>query len=413
MTDAHSRWTQILLQAMFLALLVVVLPSCSDDPTEQNALLFPGNGLPTVGTRDTTIFAVSDTTLLARIAMNGPQNLVGAASGLSSAYSASALIRFTPGLFPARDTASVFSATLNLHFVYHRGAPGGQLAFNIYRISTEWDESTFTWDSLQANSQFYDATRARTLNGQPFVITLTNPDSQTVRIPLDTVMGREWYQTLTSTDVTKFGIILVPTNSCNVVGGFSSFSADSISYYPAVTIIAGNASGTLLDTATYSNGFDTLAGNVQIPLSPATMTIQAGMAFRGLVRFDLSFLARGTVINSAEVMVDRRTDPTLLTTPSDSLEVHFTADAAGDLLSSTSSILTPKSGSTSTLAGNITSFAQLWLVSPNYGLVVRIPTPGEMCTFDLMRLYGSQATQTALRPRLHITYTDVHLGKKP
>ena len=273
MIDQPNRRGAAIVPAL-LAALVLVFVSCSDDATEQNALMAPAP-LPSAAIRDTTIFAVQDSMFLKRLPMDGRTDLVGATA---DGYTATSVIQFTPGLFPARDTAAVFGATLQLYRTYTKGRPAGgtgTVAFNVYRVNRSWDPSTFNWDTLQAG--FYDAS---TLRGS-FSATIT-ADTGWIYVPLDSTMVREWLRTSTSIDVTKFGIALVPTLASNVVIGFQSFEGDSSSRRPSLWIRAGNVSGASVDTATFAYGIDTFSGDAPgSPPTPGVFSIQSGVVYRG------------------------------------------------------------------------------------------------------------------------------------
>jgi len=62
-------------------------------------------------------------------------------------------------------------------------------------------------------------------------------DTQSVTIPLDTAMVRQWLATPTSTTNTSYGILLVPTSGCSIIRGFNEYgypSTDSTAWFPTV-----------------------------------------------------------------------------------------------------------------------------------------------------------------------------------
>lgn len=401
MIERQSRWRRPAARIACSAVLAFTLISCGEDPTEQNALLAPST-LPAATIRDTLVYALHDSTFRTRLPMDGVRDLVGAGGG----YYAASVIQFIPGLFPARDTVSVLSATLQLYMDYHIGPAGGTIAFNVYRMNRQWDPTTLDWDSLQAG--IYDPSILR----GSYIGSVT-ADSGVISVPLDTTMVREWLRTSTSTDVTKFGIALVPTSASNVIVGFQSFSGDSVSRVPLVSIVAGNASQTSLDTSNFSSGINTFAGDAPVPTDPATVSIQSGIADRGWLYFDLSFLRQGSVVNSAQLMVDREPQTQFVNRMVDtSLAAHLATGTVLTTFEGSSSTLLPVSGSATTIAGDVTHIAQSW-IRANYGLVLRSTSITEFGSFDLIRLYGVRSGTVALHPRMRIVYSSINLGRRP
>ncbi len=394
--------------AALLAALALVFISCSEDATEQNALTAPAP-LPSAVIRDTVIYAVQDSMFLKRLPMGGVTDLVGATG---NGYTATAVIQFTPGLFPARDTAAVFGADLRLYITYTKGRPAGgagTIAFNVYRVNRSWAPSTLDWDTLQAG--FYDPS---TLRGS-FSASIT-ADTGWISVPLDTTMVRQWLQTSTSTDVTKFGVALVPTAASNIVIGYQSFEGDSLSRKPSVVIRAGSVNGAFTDTATYSDGIDTFSGDGPGDLMlPGIFSIQAGVVYRGWLKFDVSFLTQSTLINNAELRVNMAALPQGQHLFDSTLVAHLATGTDLSTFESNSYSMRPLDSSPLTLSGEVRHIVQSWLRGANYGMVLRPESAVEFATFDRYDLAGVHrpAPGDTLRPRLHITYSMLNLGRNP
>ncbi len=276
-------------------LLAGILVSCSEDPTAQNSIVAPST-LPGVTFRDTTIYATQDSTFLTRLPMNGFQDLVGIGGG----YTAMTILRFSA---PSPiDTADVISATVQFYVVGHQGPANGTVGFDMHKIERQWDPSTIDWDSVQTG--FYASTAVL----PPFSTTIP-ADSQYVTVPMDTAMVRKWIQTPDSADLDRFGMVLVPTSGSNAIVGFHSFSTDSAAYYPTLTVLTRGRNTTYVDTTVLNTGEATFAGDSPAPTDPISLTLQAGVAYRSWLGFDVSFLHQGTIINSAQLLVDRIAQP--------------------------------------------------------------------------------------------------------
>lgn len=391
MHNGISRWLLV------LSALSVLLSACSDDPTEQNALLTPQLPFVEMAVRETTIVATGGSTFKQASVMNGTINLVGR----SGKYSASTLLAFYANNFPNRDTVNVISATLTLHGASFHGDSTGLLDFTVHRLDRTWNQGTLTWDSVQTG--LYDASAVRgSYSGR------VGLDTQRVEITLDTTMARQWLATPSTTEYTfRYGMILVPTASATVVRGFRSFETDSAGWVPTVRLICLNTAGTVRDTADYNLGIDTFVGNADgLDTDPTLFYAQAGIVYRSIVNFDVSMIPRGAIINSATL--------TLQSNPATSWLNRFAADSAlavhlmqGATTTSgfeaTSSSATHVPGSATLYAADLAHAVQSWVRGPNYGALLRIGGVREFESFDLVTLYNHTA-DASRKPRLKIIY---------
>ncbi|HMK39883.1 MAG TPA: hypothetical protein VK569_11110 [Bacteroidota bacterium] len=401
MSESTNRGrSPALVLATTCAVLAAALSGCSDEPTTANA---PVVSLPltTLLTRDTSIVAVGSSTYRQYIPTNGPVNLVGR----SGNYTAMALIEFTS--LPARDTALVYSANLTLRFETWFGDSSGQFSFNIYRILIPWNQATATWDTVQAPG-WYEQYVARGSYSAGAA-----KDTQSVTIPLDTAMVRQWWSP-SSTTYSPWGLLLVPTSGCSMVRGFHEYgyTTDSASagYYPSLQIIAGSPAGTPLDTATYSVSFDTWVGNVEnLATNPQLIYIQSGVDYKSTLTFDVSFIPKGAVINSADLLLTN--DPA--TTRLNRFMIASSFNLATTLSSSSKTALDlyPVSGSRRT--GNLLTYAadmtrpvQIWNTLPNYGVTLSPGPTDETTSFELLTFFNEKAPPS-LRPRLKLKYSVV------
>jgi hypothetical protein len=392
MHNRTSRWLLV------LSALPVLLSACSDDPTEQNALLTPHLPFVQMAVRETTIVADSGSTFKVYAAMNSGVNLVGRTGN----YTASTIIAFYSSNFPDRDTVNVLSAKLYLRGASFHGDSTGQVGFTVHRLNRSWNQSTFTWDSV--GTDFYDAGDVRgTYTGR------IGSDSEEVVIDLDTAMARQWMVTQTS-DVYayRYGMILVPTAGSTVVRGFHSFSTDSTNWVPTLTLICRNTAGTVTDTATYSTGVDTFVGNIDnLDTDPTLFYMQAGVCYRSIVKFDVSWMPRGGIVNSGVLTVQRKPSTCFLNRFSSdtAIAVHAMLGYGSTSTFNTSSYtlrLVP--GSQTVYTADIAADVQAWARGTNYGALLRRDGTYEFSTLDLVTLYNHLA-DAPLRPRLKIIYS--------
>jgi len=403
MSDLTIRGRGLALTAAACAALLCALDGCSDEPTAANA---PIVALPltNLAVRDTTIVATGSSTYKQYIPMNGNDNFIGR----SGNYTAMALIQFAPTSFPARDTALVFGASITLRFDTWFGDSAGQLSFNIYKINLPWNESTLTWDTVQAPGFYEQYTTRGTYSAG------AGKDTQSVTIPLDTALVRGWLSTQTSTSTTSFGILLVPTSSCSIIRGFRQYiyATDSatLAPNPSLQIIAGSPSGTPRDTAAYAVAYDTWVGNIEnLATNPQLIYLQSGVDYRSTLSFDVSFIPRGAVINSANLL--------LTSDPATTRFTRFTTDStfmlATALSPSDRTLLDfypvsggRRAGSLLTWNADMTRPVQLWLKAANYGVGLKPNVTGDTGSFELLTFFNEKAPP-ALRPRLKLKYSVV------
>jgi hypothetical protein len=332
--------------------------------------------------------------------MDGSLNLVGKTGG----YTAITALTFYPSLFPVRDTAAIYSAKLKLRCVTWNGDSSGQFSFSVYRILRGWYETGLTWDTLQAG--FYDATPHGSFVGG------AQRDTQVVTVTLDTAMVRQWFQTPASTD-TRFGVVLVPDAACRIVRGFTAFAFDSTQFQPQLEVIAGSPTGPQRDTTVFTLGIDTFGGNIDnLNSNPQLLYVQAGVDYRSMLNFDVSFIPRGAVINSAELRLQRDAATTRLTrfAADTSFVAHTTlSTATPPQLDGTTTSGTRKAGFAQTFAADIRRPVQLWVRGPNYGVTIRPSGASNYNSFELLTFFNEKAAP-ALRPTVRIVYSTTRQG---
>lgn len=400
MSDLSNRGRALALAAG--AVLASLLAGCSDQPTVANA---PVVALPltNLAVHDTTIVATGSSTYKQFIRTNGPVNLVGR----SGNYTAMSLIQFVPTNFPARDTALVFGASLTLRFETWAGDSTGQFSFNIYRVSLPWGETTVTWDTVQGPGFYEQYTVRGSYSGG------AGPDTQLVTIPLDTAMVRQWLATPTTTTTTAYGIILVPTSGCTMIRGFNEYAyptTDSTGWFPTLQIIAGSPSGTPRDTATYAIAYDTWVGNIEnLASNPQLIYLQSGVDYGSTLSFDVSFIPRGAVVNSANLL--------LTSDPATTRINRFVTDSSFQLATTLSPsdrtqtdpylvVGTKRTGSILTYSVDMIRPVQIWIKSSNYGVTLKPNVTFDGSSFQLMTFFNEKAPP-ALRPRLKLKYSTV------
>jgi hypothetical protein len=391
MHNRIGRWLLVLFA------ISVLLSACSDEPTEQNALLTPHLPYVEMAVRETTIVADSGSTFREYAAMNGTANLVGRTGN----YTASMILAFYSSYFQDRDTVRVLSAKLHLHGASFYGDSTGQVSFTVHRLNRTWSQTSFRWDSL--GTDFYDASDVRgTYSGS------IGKDTEEVVIDLDTVMARQWLITPTTTEASyRYGMIFVPTSSASAVRGFQSFDSDSSNWVPHLVLICQNVAGTVTDTSTFTLGVDTFVGNIDdLNSDPRLFYLQAGVNYRSIINFNVSWIPRGAIVNNATLTVQRDPSTCFINrfAADTSFAVHPMEGSSTTSSFGSGSTARLVSGSQTTYTADISSDVQSWVRGPNYGALLRIYGVREFETLTLVTLYGA-AADNAHKPRLKIIYS--------
>ena len=130
---------------------------------------------------------------------------------------------------------------------------------------------------------------------------------------------------------------------------------------------------------------------------------QAGVAYRSSLKFDVSSLPRGAIVNTAELL--------LVSDPAITKISKFTANPQPTVHARTAdSSKYQATGSTGTISSG-TTYAfdvrlqmQQWVGGYNYGLLLRQPNVNEFGTLDLFGFYSSEAANASVRPRIKVKY---------
>jgi hypothetical protein len=374
----------------------VSLLACFETPPERNSVTSPTLPIPTINVRDTIVYAVQSPGFKRYTAMDAAYNLVGAASGRT----AIAAVEFYPSYLPLNDTMVITSAKVRLLMATSFGNPSGTLRFTAHRIQRSWLSYTLTWDTVQAG--FYESTVRGTYTGTG------GPDSQWVEISLDTAMVREWFST--SSSASKYGFVLVPDPSSTVIRGFHSTLDDTLAWHPSLQVTSPNYPGATAETTlVFPYGMDTFVGDVDqtVTLDPALIQLQAGVMLGGSVKFDLSFIPRGSTVLLSELFLERDLTSSWLSASvgDTSISGHLIlAEGTPPTFQGVGTVSTRPTGTANTYKIVVTSAAQSWVRGPNYGMVLQTSSPALYQTMGMITFHSHTAADPAHRPRLKVVY---------
>ncbi len=377
--------------SLFPPLLIagIVLQGCTEDPTVVGNRLVDSLQIPHM--RFDTLVATSHTTKFVEMNTSATDRVL---LGKYSSYDALALITFNGLSTSVLDSITITSATLQLHAVYHFGDSLAPLAFSVYKAIVNTD--TTSYDSLTLQPANYYVTNP--IGAFPPTVV---DDTSIIQCQLDTAVVNGWFTPTGS--LLNYGVILKASN-VSMVKGFGSFYHATV--YDRPTLVINYVRGTTPGTFFINTGTSRYVASIpksSLTINPDLMYVQAGIAYRGELFFNLQNLPK-----AAQIL---RADLELTVDGADSKFNYYTADS---LLSfyvnpdSTLSLVNYGQSLTDNMGRKfyrfpIRTYVRTWAAT-KVAQSVEISALGEMNSLDLFTLYGTLSAAD-VRPRLIITST--------
>ena len=313
-------------------------------------------------------------------------------------YVSKALLRFN-GITADFDSSSIVSATLYLRYNnYAFKDSNGITSFNIYKINSNYNFDTVTYDQFSNND--IGTTLLGTYTGTPH-------DTVKIGIPFDNQTIKDWleYAADTNYPAKNYGIILVPNSNSNNIKAFYTYRSADVNSLP--TIVAVLTKYGVVDTLTFNTTQST-----SLNFAPTTLMtndrifLQNGLVFRDNMRFDLSKLSDKVIINQAilTLTLDRANSFISNSTGSDQ---RLLANMLTDTVSNATDIVNFYSVQPDSITYqiNLTLLLQKWNygVSPNLGVLIR--NIYDYTNLDRFVFYSGNYSDANKRPKLRIRYT--------
>ncbi len=381
-------------------LFLTLIYSCSDSPTSiGNNLLSPD--FLTISKIDSYQDSIGQTSTYYKTNIklsDSPRLLVGKYQNVE----ASSLIRFAIVLPDTiknafnTSTLNILSAKVYLTKVYNIGDESNQLLYSAHFVTSGWTSFGFTADSVTSlQYETNDISSEKTYSDTLYTFNL---DEQTIN---------SWFASASATPIrNNKGIYLKPDPASTRVVGFEAFNDVEFTGIPRLNVIV--QTGSLVDTLNFYSIEDVSALSGNKPVVPSgDIAVQGGLAVDSRIKFDLSSITDGAVINKAQFTIYVDTSATKTGDHySNSLVAYFARDSVETSYDTTSSIILKRSGNYFT--GDIAKFIQSIASGyhENNGFI--LTAGSQNLGIDIFALKGSDASDALLRPRLVITYT----GKK-
>ena len=262
--------------------LLCVLPwnVCNDDPASVGLGLLPTGDSVNVST--ITVTGTSDNSFLYRV--NGRSTIF--LTGMSNGIEARTLLNFT-GLATIPVNVTIDSAILSMTIAYRFRDSTGALGFELRRVAKAITPSTFLWDSSNAAGAYSDTVSGRYIKN-------ISPQDSAIKVPLDTLLIRQWMGTNSGT------VIFIPGGT--IIAGFANTATLTADLRPLLTVSYHDSMGT---TGTYSGrpAWGLFVADGTIPLPADRITLQAGISTLGIVRFDSIPIPATASISTSDMVI--------------------------------------------------------------------------------------------------------------
>jgi hypothetical protein len=377
---------------VLLALPLLMLAACQNDPDSTSVGIIPNEdliGAVRFDSQKDSVRITSDEFETPLLPYSSSILSVGRAEG----FDASTLIRWQYLADSIGEGGRIVSARMRLHSLPYRLGDDGPVALEVREISDFWSSFTFTSDSL-AQLELLPGVKGSAMRS------LSETDS--IDIPLDTVMVRDWLRKTNSGRYYEIRGVLVQSTTSGSVRAFHSAEGSK----PPTLEIVIEQNGKL-DTIAGQNLEDTYVATRPFTQHPGRIVVQGGSGVRGRLFFDVSAIPANSIINhvSLQFRIDRELS-TKLYRGIDSLLVHINLDSTRNT-PSTNGIMTSQSVDDPTLltaqGAILIQAVQNWVNRRgNNGLI--LIKAAELSDLDRFAVYNGDAA-TDLRPRLIVTYT--------
>lgn len=304
------------------------------------------------------------------------------------------LVRFDSTAFPDSG-APVDSAFLNLPFTGWFGDPS--LSMTIHRVTSPWEEGRILPDSFPMFGAALETLEV------VFPEEDTELDTATVRLD---ELARFWIDAPDS----NFGLMLAPldgaTQEIEIVSEESSTAPLTFQVFHS----AGSSVTPTIEDDTYA--LETTTGFMPQSGFPQRLTIGRGLPVRSQLKFDVPDLGARATINRAELVLRVDAANSSLNDFTFGLQ-RITGPWQADSTDVESLLWgsTTASADSDTLTLQITTVIDLLQSDEDFGFQLR--ALDETGDTDFFRVFGADAADSTLVPRLRIWYTPGNDGETP
>ena len=382
-------------------LAVLLIASCNEDPTSIGSQLIPGGDyldFQVVNSYDDTLQQNSSYFTENIDLKRSTIILLGKDDNLESWM----LMRFYM-LFPdsilspfQNDSINILSTKVEMRPSYYFGDSLGTFDFTVHKVYTAWTPGGFNKDSMDVLD--YDAVN--------YASSMSITDS-VITFDLESSVVIDWLKrTYDESQPENHGLLFKPTANTTRIFGFPGYDAYSQEFLTRISIVC-EKQGEFVDTVNVIPFSDVHAVKGTVPPSdPENIMLQAGLASRGSLYFDLSRIPLTSVVNRATIQLFVDTLETVNgSITSDSVAFTIWDNSTEHLIDSTVSFqYAVRDIGQAYYEGEVTKLVQEWINgTPNEGF--RISLSDEARSVNHVAIKGSNSADPAIRPRLKVIYS--------
>jgi hypothetical protein len=355
---------------IWVAIFIFAFSGCGDKPNDVGIGLLPDDDLVKTVYIDSDSIKIEIEAVSFRsfISTSSSKNLF---IGNFNEISSNIILKFK--LPDTLKNISVRSARISLYTSENPivGDTTGFLSFTVYKLISDIDS-------------IYERIPVGSFSGRP---------DSVISFEIEAGVVEEWLSG------ENYGVLLKPDESSNM-WSFKSFAED---FTPSLRIELASGDGKL-DTLSFFDGESSYVARSSAGIDSSFITVQAGVGIRSIIKFDVSAIPRGVIINRAELYLYLK-EKNFYSSGSDSLVISFITNpelirhSLGGFDITTSEIGTRTLDDTTVYMFPITLPVQRWANGEvNNGLILR--SYSEFENFNRFVFYYKER-----KPRVKIYYT--------
>ena len=382
--------------SIILACLLLIIISCSDDPSSIGVNLI-GNEYLVLNNFNTQDDSTTQTShYYKNIGYLGLSSRIFI--GKRGDLEASTLMKFDFIINDSLqdnfldDSIKINYAGIRLLPEYTYNDAAQSMDFTVHKITNYWTSSFYTIDSLPTLT--YDNTDL--ISNRSF-----NDSLYTFNIDKNIVLS--WIKSSIDTNLEKnYGIYFKPTAGSGKIVGFPAFSLyDTL--YAKLTVVVEKP-GFYTDTLSgfLTSDVSVISGN--LPTLPnGEIAVQGGLVVESKLFFDLKNIPKNVIINNAQLILNQDTTNSVLSkSGAGTIRIFSVVDSTTDSVNTSNTVLMTRQDDIFT--GNITSFINNWVnYQNNQGMILTTGTQTD--NLELVAIKGSNYADFKQRPQIKVVYT--------
>jgi hypothetical protein len=371
------------------------LISCSDEPSDIGSSLLDIDKINVIKVDSNNDSLPQTSSSIKRVIPLGTSSrlLLGKYQNLTAHTLISFVFNLSDSIKQAirKDSLEVLEAKAELNLDYFYGDKNAPFDFSVFEIQSNWSSTGFTADSLATlNYSSIDLSSNRNGNDTAYYFILNNN------------IVKNWLKNAVDTTLAQNrGVLLSPSSNSEKVIGFIAFDP-AFSRDTKLRVIVRKP-GAYVDTLTALVNSDVSVVSGVNQLDSNFITIQSSLAYNGILKFDLTSIPRGSIVNFAQLTLSV---DTLQSKFGNNYfdEIHCFIITAADSFKINESNVYPLKRKGDKYTGDVSGMIRYWLSNnPNYGLLLK---PGrELVGLEKFVIKSSFYPIYSDRPKLEIIYS--------